>query len=78
MKLPVPTAPSTVQTTGRRTARVRRALLRAHVADAEREPLRTTVRNVVLATDWKDARRMPGRLRGTDRVDLDADGAPYT
>ena len=73
-----PTTPETrLASDSARTARVF-AWARAHVADAEREPLRTTIRNVVLNADWQVAQRAPSRLRGTYRVELDADGARYT
>lgn len=62
------------------SARITRvtAWARAHAADADLEPLRSTIRNAVLSPDWQDARRAPSRLRGTYRVEIDADGAPYT
>ncbi len=60
-----------------RTTRVT-AWARAHMADADLEPLRSTIRNAVLNTDWEHARRSPSRLRGTYRVDLDADGVPHS
>ncbi len=69
--------PVTASNTEGATERVA-AWARTHVADAELEPIRTTLRNAVLGPDWQVARRTPSRLRGTYRVSLDVDGAPHT
>ena len=45
---------------------------RANPAAAELEPARTILRRAVLDADWRAAERMPSRLRGTYRVDLEA------
>lgn len=36
--------------------------------------MRALVRRAVLATDWQAAGRIPSRLRGTYRVDIDLGG----
>ena len=44
---------------------------RANSAAAELEPARQMVRRAVLEADWRAALRVPSRLRGTYRVDLE-------
>ncbi len=51
---------------------------RTHAADAELEPLRTTIRNTVLATDRERLMQMPSRLRGSYEVTLQAGGTTET
>ncbi|MDQ3998109.1 MAG: hypothetical protein M3303_13965 [Gemmatimonadota bacterium] len=62
------------------SARRRRAAAwaRANPAPAELEPVRTLVRRAVLAPDWQVAERIPSRLRGTYRVDLEVGGERST
>jgi hypothetical protein len=54
------------------SARRERALdwARTNAAAAELEPVRTLVRRAVLDPDWQVAERVPSRLRGTYRVDI--------
>ena len=54
--------------------RRRRALAwaRAHLEAAELEPLRASIRDAVVSMDWGDAERIPSRLRGTYRVDVES------
>lgn len=44
-----------------------------HPEAAELEPVRTLVRQVVLAPDWARASALPSRLRGSYRVDIEVD-----
>lgn len=57
------------------SARRARALAwgRANSAAAELEPARQVFRRAVLEADWRAAQRVPSRLRGTYRVDLESD-----
>lgn len=48
------------------------AWARANAGSAELEPVRREVRRAVLAPDWRAVVRIPSRLRGTYRVDMDA------
>ncbi len=50
------------------------AWARANPAPAELEPVRSLVRRAVLEPDWEVAKRIPSRLRGTYRVDLEVGG----
>ena len=50
------------------------AWARANAAAADLEPLRAQVRRAILGADWNTVERVPSRLRGTYRVDLEADG----
>jgi hypothetical protein len=45
-----------------------------HAVDAELEPVRSLVRQVVLEPDWTVAQRTPSRVRGTYRVEIEVDG----
>jgi hypothetical protein len=54
------------------------AWARANLAAAELEPVWTLVRTAVLEPDWEVASRMPSRLRGTYRVDIEAAGGRST
>jgi hypothetical protein len=54
------------------------AWARANANAAEFEPVRTLVRRVVLAPDWEVASRIPSRLRGTYRIDMEVAGRPIT
>jgi len=58
------------------SARRTRALAwaRANSAAAELEPVRMLVRRAVLEPDWRVAERVPSRLRGTYRVDIEVGG----
>jgi len=60
-------------------ARIVRAMAwaRTNSALAEMEPLRSILREAVLELDWTLAQRTSSRLRGTYRVELHVDGAPY-
>ncbi len=61
------------------TRRIRAmAWARANPAAAELEPVRTQVRRAVLATDWRAVSRIPSRLRGTYRVDMELGGEQAT
>ncbi len=48
-----------------------------NTTQANREPLRSIVRNFVLESDWRDAERTPSRLRGTYRVEVRVNSAVY-
>ena len=50
------------------------AWARGNSAAAELEPVRTLVRRAVLDPDWRVAERVPSRLRGTYRVDIEVGG----
>ncbi len=54
------------------------AWTRANVTAAELEPVRTTIREVVLRPDWLRVVGIPSRLRGTWRVALESDGKRAT
>jgi hypothetical protein len=54
------------------------AWARANSASAELEPVRTLVQSAILGADWYVAERIPSRLRGTYRVNLDAGGERAT
>jgi len=54
------------------------AWARANPAPAELEPARTLVRHAVLDPDWEVAERVPSRLRGNYRVDLEVEGERST
>lgn len=62
------------------TAERRRALewAKAHLSDAELEPVRELVRQAILSADWEVARRIPSRLRGSYAVTMEADGSRST
>lgn len=62
------------------SARRTRALAwaRGNSVAAELEPVRTLVRRAVLEPDWLVAERVPSRLRGTYRVDIDVGGERST
>jgi hypothetical protein len=62
------------------SARRQRAIAwaEANLASAEQEPLRTLVRRAVLDPNWRMAARIPSRLRGTYRVDLEISGERTT
>lgn len=49
------------------------AWIAAHPLDAEAEPVRSMLRRAVLDADWAAASSAPSRLRGTWRVDVEAD-----
>jgi hypothetical protein len=53
--------------------RLAMAWARANPAPAELEPARSMLREIILAPDWGDAERIPSRLRGTYRVDVESD-----
>ncbi|MBA3671916.1 MAG: hypothetical protein H0W68_07825 [Gemmatimonadaceae bacterium] len=48
------------------------AWARGNSLAAELEPVRTLVRRAVLEPDWRVVERMPSKLRGTYRVDIEA------
>jgi hypothetical protein len=54
------------------------AWARANPTPAELEPVRTLVRRAVLDPDWRVAERIPSRLRGSYRVDLEVGGERST
>ena len=54
------------------------AWARANPIAAELEPARTAIRRAVLELDWRAAERVPSRLRGTYRVDMEASGKRST
>jgi hypothetical protein len=54
------------------------AWARDNPAPAELEPVRTLVRRAVLAPDWQVTERIPSRLRGSYRVDLEVGGERST
>jgi hypothetical protein len=62
------------------SARRTRALTwaRGNPVTAELEPARTLVRRAVLDPDWRVAERVPSRLRGTYRVDIEVGGERST
>ena len=61
---------------------IKRGLAMAWARDnpsaAEMEPVRTLVRRAVLGPDWQTASRMPSRLRGSYRMDIDVEGTRGT
>jgi hypothetical protein len=50
------------------------AWARANATSAELEPVRALVRRAVLEPDWQLVSRVPSRLRGSYRVDIDVEG----
>lgn len=61
-------------------ARLARAMswARANPIVAELAPVRTRLRDAVRNLDWEMARKTPSRLRGTYRVEIDANGTSHT
>jgi hypothetical protein len=71
LELPQPVA--AVERIALDSARRERAIIwaRANPVTAELEPVRSMIRRAVLEPDWSVAERLPSRLRGTYRVDLE-------
>ncbi len=65
---------------GSDSARAMRAIdwARANPTEAELEPARSLVRSAILDPDMTAAQRLPSRLRGSYRVDMDAEGQHST
>jgi hypothetical protein len=54
------------------------AWAKANPQPAELDPIRRDIREYVLRPDWAEAERVPNRLRGTYRVDIEASGKRAT
>jgi hypothetical protein len=54
------------------------AWAKANLQQAELEPIRSAIREMVLNPDWGDADEIPSRLRGTYRVDIETGGQHVT